>query len=290
MAPTTASAFALFDDEIRLSAPQYARIHSRVGEVRRMLTQAFPPWDQTPLVAAELMGSCARGTAIQPLTDIDILAIFGDAGHGGAMLPSDSHEYVSRVRAQIAERTKIVPLGTLGRSVHVAYADPPGVCLTISLAAASGGYAIPAADGQWIRLNPARQAQWSSARQARLANRYRQRVRTLKCWNRLHGSPLRSWQLEVMIGSMFAAMSADPRLDITHFFAQAPNWIEVPDPGGGLRLSAGMSDADIEATRTLLCDAHIRAAQAVGAEARADRAGALAMWRQLFGEAFRQRA
>jgi hypothetical protein len=114
--------------------------------------------------------------------------------------------------------------------------------------------------------------------------------RTLKCWNRLHGTRLRSWQLEVMIGSMFAAWSADPRLDITHFFAQAPNWIEVPDPGGGLLLSAGMSDADIEATRMLLCDAHIRAAQAVEAEARADRAGALAMWRQLFGEAFLQRA
>src|SRR4051794_24895996 len=83
------------------------------------------------------------------------------------------------------------------------------------------GYVLPAGDGSYIATNPDAHAAYASGRDAALGGHFKSFVQMLKAWNRAHSAHLKSFRLEVMVGSMFTSMDADSREKSEIFFRNA---------------------------------------------------------------------
>lgn len=287
MALTTVEAFNEFHAKIALTSTQQQRVASRVARTREFLQEHFPATYDIPLRDATLMGSAQRGTAIRPLDDIDILAVFNNKDDIFEQYRKNSQQFLYRLRQRINANTTVRQVGARGQAVRLFYTDGLHVDIAPVFAWSGGGYALPSGTGGWITTDPPKQAQWATDREAALGGQFRRRARLAKRWNRVHSARLQSWHVEVIVGTAFGTMSANNRIGLMKFFEWAPNYLHVQDPDGhGGDLGASLTLAQDLAIRDSLNSNHSRAVNAVNAENRGDHAEAIRLWRIILGDEF----
>jgi hypothetical protein len=123
----------------------------------------------------------------------------------------------------------------------------------------------------------------------------------IKAWNRTVGSPLRSFHIEALAWSIFdpgwlpyhwfgpgVSMETDPG-NVRRFFSKAERLLgsRLPDPARGRGdVGAYLSQADRTAAKSKAKTAHGRCQRADILQAAGDHAAAMAIYRQVFGDAF----
>lgn len=288
MERTPSAAFNTFSSNIALTPNQRTNVNARATRVKELLATTFPSSNATPLVSASLMGSCDRQTAIRPLNDLDVLAVFSNKESVWEhTYQYDSQAFLYWIRQKINAKTTVENVGARGQAVRLFYQDNLHVDIAPVFQWHAGGYILPAGDGSWILTDPYKQAVWANEREATLNNRFRRRVRMLKQWNAAHGKRLGSWHLEAMVGAIFTGMGDNSRTGTMRFFEWAPGHVHVQDPDGfGGDLAAKLTREQIAAILGSFQSNHDRAVKAVEAEARGNLEEAIRLWRIVFGNDF----
>jgi Second Messenger Oligonucleotide or Dinucleotide Synthetase domain len=284
---TTAQAFDQFAKRIQPTATQRLQIKRRFERANEYLQGIFTSDSALALRDAIPMGSAARETAIRPITDIDLLAVFANKDNVFERYRRDSQTFLYRIRQAIKDKTQIRQVGSRGQAVRLFYTDGLHVDIAPVFRRAEGGYRLPSGDGSWLATDPPKQTQWINQRDRDLNNLLKRRVRFLKRWNNEHSQRLGSWHLEVMVARMYSGMSRDSREVIEKFFEWAPGYLTALDPDGyGGDLSTGLTWNVRQAVRESFARAHDQAQRANAAEQRGNNKEAIRLWTVILGDEF----
>lgn len=232
------------------------------------------------------MGSAAKGTIIRPFDDIDVLAVFSNAGNAWDKYRRDSKSFIYRIRDAYAG-VSIQQVGTRGQAIRVFYKTGGHVDVAPVFHAGNDVYKLPNGTGGWIDTAPTVANEWFLTRNRELNYHLAPLVRLGKAWNRAHSKRMRSFHLETVTGTVFASLGSNYRDALQKFFEWAPDRLSVNDPGGQSGdLSSYLGWTAREQLRQALSSAAERASKALAAEARADHAEAKRLWKILLGDDF----
>jgi hypothetical protein len=261
-------------------------VKTRRESVWTTLSEAFPSWGDMPLWKTELIGSAAKQTIIQPLDDVNVLAVFSDtSGVYEERYRSESQAFLARVRAAYSGRSTQT-VGSRGQAVRVFF--PTGGHVDIAPAFFAGGddYLLPARDRTWIHTSPFKANEWLDRRDRDLDGHLRPVIRLLKKWNLEHNC-LKSFHLETMAGSLFSTLGSNHRGAVARFFEWAPHWLYVSDPSGHSGdLSTYLGWTARQEVLQSLASAASRSARALAAEAAGDHDEAVRLWQLILGDDF----
>jgi len=284
---TTAQAFAEFLTSIEPTPWQLETlIPARKNTVVKNLETAFPSGSDMPFSKADLIGSAAKSTIIRPIDDIDVLAVFSNAGKAFERYQYNSRDFLYRVR-RAYDGLEAHQVGARGQAVRVFFDQGGHVDVAPVFFAGGDDYLLPAGDGSWIRTSPLKQIKWFNDKNADLSYHLRPRVRLLKAWNHAHSSRLKSFHLETVTANVFSSMSGNHRDGLAKFFEWAQTRLTVSDPGGhGGDLSGYLSWSARQDVIASFASARTRAAAAQAAEASGNHAEAKRLWRIVLGSDF----
>ncbi|MCF8542781.1 MAG: hypothetical protein K9G24_06845 [Candidatus Nanopelagicales bacterium] len=287
MALTTAQAFAQFLEGLTVTEYQKTSIiEGRKKTVDERLLERFPSTSDMPYWKGILMGSAAKGTIIRPFDDIDVLAVFSNAGNAWDKYRWDSKKFIYRIRDAYTG-VSIQQVGTRGQAIRVFYETGGHVDVAPVFDAGSDVYRLPNGTGGWIDTAPTVANQWFSTRNRELGYHLAPLVRLCKSWNRAHSKRMRSFHLETVAGTLFGSLGSNYRDALQKFFEWAPNHLSVNDPGEkGGDLNGYLTWTAREQLRQALSSAAERASKALAAETRADHAEAKRLWKILLGDDF----
>lgn len=287
MTLTTAQAFSQFLTEI--SATDYQKssiVASRKSGVDRDLSAAFPTTSDMPFSRGILMGSASKGTIIRPLDDVDVLAVFDNVHGAWDKYRADSRSFIYRVR-DAYNGFHVQQVGTRGQAVRVFYKNNGHVDVAPVFSNGNGVYLLPNGTGGWLLTAPTIANDWFAKRNGILDNHLAPLVRLLKAWNRAHSKRMRSFHLETVAATAFGSLNSNYRDALQKFFAWAPNYLSVNDPGGqGGDLSSYLTWSGRQEVLDALRSAAGRATKANEAEARGDHAEAMRLWKIVLGDGF----
>ncbi len=287
MALTTAQAFSQFLEGLKATDYQKTSIiEARKKTVDERLFEKFPSTSDMPYWKGILMGSAAKGTIIRPFDDIDVLAVFSNAGNAWDKYRSDSRSFIYRIRDAYAG-VSIQQVGTRGQAVRVFYETGGHVDVAPVFDAGDDLYKLPNGTGGWIDTAPTVANEWFATKNRELGYHLAPLVRLGKAWNRAHAHRMRSFHLETVAGTAFASLGSNYRDGLQKFFDWAPSRLSVNDPGGQSGdLSGYLTWTASEQLRQALTSAAGRASKAIAAEARADHAEAKRLWNVILGDDF----
>jgi hypothetical protein len=153
----------------------------------------------------------------------------------------------------------------------------------------------------WLRTNPKKHTEWSAELNRRTGGLLVPTVKMLKAWNRNVGSPLRSFHLEVLAWSIFdpgwlpynlwgpgVHMETDPD-NVRQFFSEAERRLgrRLPDPARNRGdVGAYLSQSARADATSKVKTARDRCRRADALREAGDHAPAIAVYRQVFGDAF----
>ncbi|MEV4310796.1 nucleotidyltransferase [Actinocrispum sp. NPDC049592] len=282
---TTAQAFDLLLEEITPTDYQKnTMVPARKESVRAKLSESFPASCDMPFWKIELIGSAAKSTAIRPIDDIDVLAVFSDEKNAYSKYQFDSQKFLYRIReAYAGVETKQV--GSRGQAVRVFYQSGGHVDIAPVFFKGGDDYYLPAGDGSWITTSPLKANEWFNRKNSELSYHLRPVVRFAKKWNKEHSKRFRSFHLETMAASCFSSLGSNYRSAMARFFEWAPSYLDVYDPGGHSgNLSSYMTWQQRQDAIASLQTAHSRADKALTAEAQGDHDEARRQWSIVFDE------
>lgn len=288
MATTTAQAFSTFFDDIEPTEHHYnTMVPARRETVRTRLSEKFPADNLTPFDSVKLIGSAAKRTAIRPVDDIDVLAIFSNANRGFDAYRNDSQKFLYRIR-QAYSGVSIQTVGARGQAVRVFFETGGHVDIAcVFEATTEGTFLLPAGNGTWISTRPFAANDWFARRHAELDYRLKTLVKALKKWNQAHSKRLNSFHLETIAASVFAKLGSDYRSALKDFFSWAPTSLDVNDPGGtGVNLAANLSWSRRQEIVASFAAAAEHARKAIKAEDDDDHVEAKRQWRIVLGSDF----
>lgn len=287
MATTTAKAFDEFYERISLTTAQETKAKERADRAAVYLKENFPDTSTLPVLSTIPMGSVARGTAVRPLDDIDVLSEFRNKDNIFEKYRHDSKAFLYRIRDALSANTAVKKVGARGQAVRLFYTDGLHVDIAPVFSWKGGGFALPSGDGGWLTTDPSKQKSWIDKRHSELGYVLKKRVKLLKKWNESHSKRLGSWHLEVMTATVFTSMSNDSRNGLMKFFEWAPNNISVQDPDGyGGDLSSALTWQGRNDVVESLNSAHGRAVKAKAAEVLGDHKEAIRLWSIVLGSDF----
>lgn len=188
---------------LRLTDQQRAGLRPRRMTTHRYLAEAFPPDAAMPLVATKLIGSAGRDTIIRPVDDIDVLAVFANAGGRFDRSARDSRRVLYRVTEALGD-CHVEVVGARGQVVRMFYQRPPQVDIAAVFRRGKGGYLLPRGDGRWLTTDPDRHERWLNERNAAAGHQLKPMIRLLMRWNREHSARLKSFHLEVLAANAFS--------------------------------------------------------------------------------------
>ncbi|CAL9642033.1 hypothetical protein SUDANB95_06343 [Actinosynnema sp. ALI-1.44] len=284
---TTAQAFADFLE--KLTPTDYhmnTMVPARKKSVEDKLSENFPPTHDMPFSEAYLIGSAAKKTALRPVEDTDLIAIFSNENDAYSTYRYDSQKFLYKIR-NAYQGTQIQQVGARGQAVRVFYETGGYVDIAPVFDAGNGDYLLPAGDGSWIYTSPFKANAWFRDRNAELSYNLPPLVRLLKKWNKAHSKRLTSFHLETVVASCFSKLSSNHRSNLADFFRWAANHLDVQDPGGHsgyLSSYLGWSSRD-EVTRSF-STALTRAELALEKESEGDHTEAKRQWGIILGEGF----
>lgn len=287
MTLTTAQAFTQFLEG--LTATDYQKtsiVQARKETVDERLFEKFPSTSDMPYSTGILMGSAAKGTIIRPFDDIDVLAVFSNAGNAWTKYQWDSQGFIYRIRDAYAG-VSIQQVGTRGQAIRVFYENGGHVDVAPVFSAGNDIYKLPNGSGGWIDTAPTVANQWFSTRNQELSYHLAPLVSLVKAWNRAHSKRMQSFHLETVAGTVFESLGSNYREALQKYFEWAPNYLSVNDPGGQSGdLSGYLNWTGRDQIKQALSSANDRASKALTAEARADHAEAKRLWKILLGDDF----
>jgi hypothetical protein len=157
--------------------------------------------------------------------------------------------------------------------------------------AGNSEYEIPDKQtGTWIKTNPEKHKEQSTAKNKELNGRWVPLVKMAKAWNRANGKPVKpSFLVEVMAEELVEAPFSNYPDEIRNLFAAMEARIgdTWADPAGlGPPVSDQMTPQLVAAARKSLQEAQRKATLARRSEATGHQGEALSTWREILGEYF----
>jgi len=287
MALTTAQAFTAFLETISPTDNQRADVTSKQQSTEKYLRAAFPPSSTLPLKRVILIGSADRGTIIQPVNDVDVMAEFTNKDNIFEQYRKDSGALLQRIRTALDAKTSIAKIGARGQAVRLFYTSGAHVDIAPVFKWSGGGFALPKGDGGWMTTDPEEQAKWYSERRASVGANLTPVAKLVRRWNAVHSHRFESFHLEVMVASMFKSLSSNHRNALKCFCDWAPNRMPVTDPAGHSgNLDDYLTQADRTAIKSRFAEALERTKKALTAEADGDHTEEKRLWRIELGDEF----
>lgn len=292
---TVEDGFDALQQEADASAEQVNEARRRRDVFRVAMGQADDVTDVFP------SGSLARGTHIDPIHDVDVVAVFDGAAHPSWGEPGESAlEALEHTRSLVTERLgpggeEEVRLTRLQTHAVKCFLDPPDTdgAFTVDVAPAllhpEQGVIIPESplddrdNGTWIRTDPKHLIELTLGRHAEWGQ-FAKLVRVLKRWNTDHGAHMKSLVVEILALEHLPILGRPDA--VARFFAAAQEavWKPVCDPAG--LCGEVQPDMDRPAASEALAVAADDAAKAVEAAARDENERAMCLWRKVFGSIF----
>lgn len=245
-------------------------------------------------------GSLARRTQLDPIHDVDLIAVFDSSSYPDWGKDGTSSEDALGVVHDLVRTTLANPGGSDAELVRLAvpknravkcFVDDPDadhpftVDVMPALRNDDGTLLIPSRrNGVWNTANP--ELLISAVEDRQEAWKYfRPMVRMLKHWRRSCGTEVKSLVMEVLALDYLPLGTNRPNALRQFFVAAAYNVLEgVSDPAG--LCGPIQPDLDLEALHNALTEAGDEATLAIQAAARNDDARAQQHWQNVFGEDF----
>lgn len=289
---TVAEAFEIFRQRLELSETERNDAMRRHKQVRTCINATFD------ISRDFLTGSYDRHTKTKPLKDVDIFFCLG---------PKEQHWRNKHPQEVLNAFQKC-----LGDEFGHDCVEPGRRCVTVEFEKRNptadeegkvlSNDAVPAYDlgdcyeipdrnlGKWIKTNPDRHAEQSTAKNKALGGKWVPLVKMLKRWNRSADKPISpSFLIEVMAHDLVEPPFANYPAEIRNFFANCLTAImqDWPDPAGlGPPVSDQMTSQKRQNAIEALRRAEVKAARAVELERQGKIGEALALWREVMGKYF----
>lgn len=291
---TTTQAFDDFRRRLELSQTEQDDARRRQEDVRECIREGFD------LSTDFLSGSYSRHTKTKPLKDVDVMFVLGTKERWRRdKAPIEMLEAFKKcLEAKYTERDQV----TIGRrSVSVEFEknyypeEHEGKVLSIDAVPAfllgTEQYEIPDKEtGTWIKTNPKKHQEQSTAKNKQLDGRWVPLVKMAKGWNRANGKPVKpSFLVEVMAEGLVEAPFSNYPDEIRTLFAAMEATIGQtwPDPARlGPPVSDQMTSDLVVAARKALQDAQRKSTLARRAEETGRQGEALRIWREVLGDYF----
>jgi predicted nucleotidyltransferase len=287
MTLTTAQAFDAFVSKINLTETQKAEVQSKRSKTEEYLRDAFTASSTLPVKRVILIGSTDRGTLIRPLDDIDVMVEFTNKDNIFETYRRKSDDFLQRIRTGLQAKTSVSQIGARGQAVRLFYTNGAHVDIAPVFKWKGNGFALPSGDGGWITTDPEKQASWMAERRTKLGQNLTPIVKIAKRWNGVHSGRLSSYHCEVMVASMFSALSGDWRTAMKCVFEWGQKYLDVTDPAGHAgKLSNYLTPAARQAATSRFNEATQRADNALAAESSGNHAEAKRLWRIELGDEF----
>jgi Second Messenger Oligonucleotide or Dinucleotide Synthetase domain len=290
---SVAAAFKEFRGNLEITGLQESTVAARHEQVRAAVARRLTVRDSF------LTGSYRRRTLIAPMrdADVDIVIVLGREyrRRGPAAV-------LDLVKDTLREQYPLSKVSRNGQAVTIRFSDfTVDVVPSFRLWWDSETFDIcNSGDGTWIRTGPQKHIAISSKINKRADGLVVPAVKMLKAWNRTAGRPLRSFHLEALawkvldpgwradwFGAGFG-MDSDPE-NLARFFAEAPGRLrrKLPDPARGEGdLGAYLTGLGREEVISRMETASSRCERAGRLVADGDAAGAIAVYRKVFGDWF----
>lgn len=241
-------------------------------------------------------GSLARSTQIEPINDVDMVAIFNgnqhpDWGKDGESAKDALEELRERINARLgsAGSGEVRRVDIRNHAVKC-FLDDPGqpdaftVDVAPALTTTSTIVRLPEVKSEeWIETDPRHLIALVAARQEAWAH-FRPLVRCLKRWGKDQSPKIKSLTMEVL--ALEHLVEPDRPQALAEFFVAAAARIYEPieDPAG--LCGEIQPDLDADAVHTCLTEAADLAERARAAQSTGETDRAACIWRQLFGDCF----
>jgi hypothetical protein len=288
-----AAAFEEFRGNLEITGFQEGVVAARQEKVRAVVAGGLT------VHTSFLTGSYRRRTLIAPMRDADVdIMVVLDRGYR----PRGPRAVLDLVKATLAERYPSSRISRNGQAVTISFSD-----FTVDVVPAFPVWwdsntldICNSGAGTWIRTSPQKHVEISSKINKRAAGLLVPSVKMLKAWNRAAGRPLRSFHLEVLAWKVLdpgwraawfgpgLGLGSDPE-NVARFFAEAPGRLrrKLPDPAREEGdLGAYLTDGAREDAISRLETAATRCRRAEQMVVDGDVAGAYAVYRKIFGDAF----
>lgn len=291
---TTTQAFEEFRRRLELSKTERDDAGRRQKDVRECIREGFD------LSTDFLSGSYSRHTKTKPLKDVDVMFVLGAEERWRRDKPP--LEMLLAFEKCLKAKYTAPDQVTLGRrSVTVEFEknyypeEHEGKILSIDAVPAfllgTEQYEIPDKEtGTWIKTNPRKHREQSTAKNRELDERWVPLVKMAKGWNRANGKPVKpSFLIEVMAEGLVEAPFSNYPDEIRSLFAAMEATIGQtwPDPAAlGPPVSDQMTSDLVVAARKALQDAERKATLARRAEETGRQGEALRIWRDVLGDYF----
>lgn len=280
---TVNAGFEGFYNAINLSGEHRSIANSRRDHVVKILTQKLH------VLESFNSGSIHRYTALSGYADLDVIVALHYGKHMSGKSPK---EVLQVVRDALGDYRNNVRKN--GQAVTLHYKTWPNVDIVPAKWIVDDNnnvleYQIPDMNsGTWIRTNPKTHTGDINSRSSTAGSAFRRIITMVKWWNKQHSDYLQSYHIEVMALRIFQAHLTDYPWAVFQYFDKAaalagsPLWHDKGFVDNYLSFTARQ-----EVVKRLKVAADLaRDAWFLTYDDKSDHRGAIAKWRQLFGDKF----
>jgi hypothetical protein len=280
---TVAFSFEKFYENINLPGDHRDTANRRRNDLVDILKNNFH------IIEAFASGSIPRYTAVKGYADLDVIVALHYEKHIKGKKPS---EILQEVRDALAEyRTNV---RKNGQAVTLYYKTWPNVDIVPASRIADGagnvtGYKIPDMNNEvWIKSKPKTHTSNITSRAGTCGASFRKIITMIKWWNHKHGEYLQSYHIEAMALQIFTGPLSDMPWDVFTFFNKASTLIQSSLWYEGTYVDEYLSDSQRQEAKKRLETARDKSRDAWFKTHgdNNDNEGAIAIWRQIFGDKF----
>jgi hypothetical protein len=287
-------AFKVFVADLTLTPAEVDAVGHRVRQIMHATEKAFSAsgW---PLVAVSLFGSVARATSIRPFEDFDTAVVVRGSPAQWRLFTPLSFLKMARdaLQALPAEERAWHDIKIWrGEALTLTFASPPNADVFVGMTTGGRNEVAywPHQGALWFRTNPLVLDQHILARNEETHGRLVPFLVLLKAWNRVHGSPLRSFHLETAASSRHPPLTGNYGRALWEYFARAveegTRFFATSSADGFIDdLSQGF-DHSVRVAVDACMDSLPHATAALDAERNRDDEEACRLWRRVLGASF----
>jgi len=280
---SVASSFLQFYENINLDGDFRSTANTRRDDIVKKLSKDFT------IVEAFSTGSIPKFTALKNSADVDIMVALHYGKHIKDKTPT---QVLQTVRSSLAEWK--TGSRRNGQAVTLSYVTGPNADIVpVSQVTDSQGavlyYNVPDSNtDNWIPSKPKELATAIESKSSECGYMFRRLIKMMKHWSRNHSDYLQSYHIEVLALNTISGMQDDLTWNILQFWTEARKLLE-----GCLYYDTGLADDYLswpdrqEALKRF--DTAISLAKSawyLTYDKNNDEKGAIALWKQMFGDKF----
>lgn len=283
MAYAVGAAFDEFRQAIELPGDYREIAASRRDQLVSLLKNDFEILEAFP------SGSIPRFTAIKGYADLDVIVALHYGKHIEGKKPSQVLQAIQSCLSNYRTGVR-----RNGQAITLYYKTWPNVDIVpVSRCIDSAGnithYNVPDMNTEtWLVSNPKKHDQNMSDRNASFGVEFKRIVKMIKWWNKQHSDLMQSYHIEVLAWHICTGRFGDYPWDVYQFFDKAYNLTASPLQYEGGYADGYLDDKTRQEVRNRLLTARDKASQAwyLTYGSNNNHAGAIDLWRQIFGDMF----